>query len=151
MVAQSYQREAGWGGREPAAQKPARPSFPHLHGNQAWLIRTRQNHLLYDGTLIALSCSLPTPTILHILILPTNPKKKSWQATPHSPLQTFFIQFGGSFLLRRCPGNLIQTEYKGTWKGWIGQRAEGNNEVCPYSGRAERSPRSHLTASPNVK
>lgn len=91
MAAQSYQREAGWGGREPAAQKPARPSFPHLHGNQAWLIRTRQNHLLYDGTLIALSCSLPTPTILHILILPPNPPtpKKAGRPPPTLPFKLF--------------------------------------------------------------
>lgn len=52
------------------------------------------------------------------------------------PFKLFYIRVGGSFLLRRCPGNLIQTEYKGTWKGWIGQRAGENNEVCPYSGES---------------
>lgn len=76
----------------------------------------------------------------HLFVLPPPPKAArhlALLAPPFTfPFKLFYIRVGGSFLLRRCPGNLIQTEYKGTWKGWIGQRAGENNEVCPYSGES---------------
>lgn len=151
MAAQSYQREAGWGGQGPSPHKsrPVLRSCINMEIRRGWyglvrIIYFRGRHPLLRT--FSLPASSSPPTVLHILILRTTflcyHHPQSCQTSRSSsppftfPFKLFYIRVGGSFLLRRCPGNLIQTEYKGTWKGWIGQRAGENNEVCPYSGKS---------------
>lgn len=107
--------------RAVATQKPSHPPFMHLHGNQAWLIWTHQNHLLFwDATpfsaLFLTPCLQFSPhgpshpnSVHHLFVLPPPPKAARHLALlalnpPFtSPFKPFFFFYSGWWFFPASP------------------------------------------------